>query len=88
MHNTYGNAAFASPTRSAASVRIYFGVVRQLIINHMREVMHVQSACCHIGSNEQLHSSQAEALHHVVSRHLRQIAMKRIGIVTILNQFF
>ena len=61
-------------------------VIRQSEVNHVCQVVNVQSACSHIGSYQQLCQVVAELLHRLVALLLVQVAMQRLGIVAVLNQ--
>ena len=52
----------------------------------MGQVIDIQSAGCHIGSDQQLEVLDAELLHHIIPLRLAQLAMQRIGIVAVLDQ--
>ena len=49
----------------------------------MREVVHVQSACCHVRRHEQLCDVLAELLHRYVALLLREVAVQRFGVVSV-----
>ena len=53
----------------------------------MRQVVNIQSARSDIGGHEQLNAMLTEALHRQVALLLREVAVKGVGIVTVLNQF-
>ena len=53
----------------------------------MRQVIHIQSSCCHICSHEQLCQVLTELLHRQVALLLGEVAMQRLRIIAILNQF-
>ena len=53
----------------------------------MRQVIHVETTCCHIGSYEQLHRMLAEFCHGEVTLLLRKITMKCLRIVAVAYQF-
>ena len=53
----------------------------------MRQVIHIQSSCCHICSHEQLCQVIAEFLHREITLLLGEISMQRFGIITVFNQF-
>ena len=52
----------------------------------MRQVVHVESTGCHIGSHEQLHGVLAELLHGQVALLLAQVAVQGLGIVAVAYQ--
>ena len=47
------------------------------VVDDMRKVVHVQSSCCHIRSDEQLREMLAELLHGDVALLLREVAVLR-----------
>ena len=52
----------------------------------MRQVVHVQSACRHVGGHEQLGAVLAELLHRQIALLLAQVAVQGIGIVSVAYQ--
>ena len=53
----------------------------------MSQVVHIQSSCSHIRSHEQLCQVLTELLHRQVTLLLGEVAMQRLRIIAILNQF-
>src|SRR5450759_1736781 len=66
---------------------IYFDIIRKAIINYMSKVVNIQSSGSYICGNQQLEVLYPEFLHNCITLHLRQIAMKCIGIISIVNKF-
>ena len=52
----------------------------------MRQVVHVQSACSHVGCHEQLYPVSAELLHCQVALLLREVAVECIGVVAVADE--
>ena len=52
----------------------------------MRQVVDVETAGGHVGSDEELKVADAELLHHIVTLCLRELAVQRIGIVAVADQ--
>ena len=86
MDNAERRAFLASTTRTARAVGIVLYVVRQSIVDNVRQVVDVQSACCHICGHQQLNGMLAELLHGQVALLLREVAVQRLCIVTIAYQ--
>ena len=82
-----GSTCFTGTSRTSASVGIALRIIRQTVVYNMRQVVHIQSAGSHIGSYQQLQMALAELLHHQVALCLGKLSVKRIGVVSVLNQF-
>ena len=80
------HAILAGTACAAAAVVVDVVVVGQTIADDVREVVDIESAGGHIGGNEQLQVTLAELLHHGIALCLREIAMQRIGIITVLDE--
>ena len=65
---------------------IVFDVVRQTVVDDVRQVVNVQTASSHVGSHQELDGMLAELLHGQVALLLRQVAMQRLGIVAVTYQ--
>ncbi|OPZ02701.1 MAG: hypothetical protein BWZ11_00676 [Bacteroidetes bacterium ADurb.BinA395] len=88
MDDGNGNTFFVDSACSSTSVCVHFGIVRQIVVDDMREIAHVQSSGSNVGSHQQLNIANSEFLHHIVALCLRKISMQSIGIITILHKFF
>ena len=80
------HAGFAGTSGASAAVRVCGGIVGQAVVDYVGQIVHVKTACCHVGGNEQLQGAFAEFLHHRVALHLRQVAVEGIDIVAVGNQ--
>ena len=67
-------------------MRVCGWIVGQAVVDYVGQIVHVKTACCHVGGNEQLQGAFAEFLHHRVALHLRQVAVEGIDIVAVGNQ--
>ena len=52
------DTGFAGPSRTTAAVRVYFNIIRQFEVDHMRNAIHVDTPCGHVGSDEELQVAQ------------------------------
>ena len=66
---------------------IALDIIGQTKVDDMRQVVHIQSSSCHIGSHKKLCEVLAEFLHGEVALLLRQVAMQRLCIIAVANQF-
>ena len=80
------NTCLISSTCTTASVDIDGSLVRKIVINNMCKVADVDTASCHVGSDENLQITLTEVIHHQVALSLREVAMKRGGVITIVNE--
>ena len=55
-------------------------------MDHVRQVVHIQPACGHIGGHKHVQVAEAELLHHVVALRLTQLAVQRVCVVAVLDQ--
>ena len=62
------------PARTAA-VCVILDILWHAVVDDMGEVVNVETACCHVGSHEQLYAVLAESLHGEVALLLRQVAV-------------
>ena len=86
VHNADAGSLLSGASCTSAAVGIAFCVVGHAIVDDMGQVVHVQSACRHIGGNEQLGAVFAELLHGEVALLLAQFAMQGIGVVSVAYQ--
>ena len=82
-----GSAFLACATRASRTVRVVFDVVGQSVVDDVRQVIDVESASRHVGRHEQLHRVLTEFLHRQVALVLREVAVQRLGVVAVANQF-
>ena len=68
-------------------MRVVLDIIRQSEVDDVSQIVHIQSSCSHIGSHQQLCQMIAELLHRKVSLLLTQVAMQRLGIIAILDEF-
>ena len=86
--NRDGNTCGRSPSGSSAPMDILLYLVRQIVIEHMGQVVHIQTSGRHIGSHQKLEVLETEPAHRIVALRLGKIPMQGIGIVPILDQLF
>ena len=70
-----GDTHLPCTCRTATAVGIALDVIRQAVVDDVREVVHVQPASSYVGSDEELKIADAELLHHVVTLSLRELAV-------------
>ena len=66
---------------------IYLSIVGKAVIYNMSKVINIKSSCSNICCNQKLKISDPEFLHNCIALSLRQITMKSIGIISVVNQF-
>ena len=71
MDDGDARAALAGTSRATRAVRIVLHIVGQSVVDHVRQVLHVESAGGHVGSHEELRVVLAELLHRQVALGLR-----------------
>ena len=54
-----------------------FGLLRQIVVHHMRDVIHMDSACRHVGGHQYTVNTVFEALQRIVALALRPVAVNR-----------
>ena len=81
-----GDPHLACARRTAATVRVALDIVGQTVVDDVRQVVDVEAASGHVGSDEELKVADAELLHHVVTLCLRELAVQRVGIVAVADQ--
>ena len=86
VHNADAGSLLSGASCTSAAVGIAFRVVGHAIVDDVGQIVHVQSACRHIGGNEQLGAVFAELLHGEVALLLAQFAMQGIGVVSVAYQ--
>ena len=55
---------------------VAFGIVRESKVNHVRQVLNVDSAGRYVGTHEEFHALVAERLHDQVTLLLAQVAVE------------
>ena len=86
--NKNGDALLPCSTRTTASVRVRFQIVGNGVIDNVRQIVNIETACGNVGGNQHVQILVTEFFHHIITLSLRQIAMKRIGIIAVRHQFF
>ena len=64
---------------AADAVDIGFGVVRDVVVEHVRDTFNVEPACGNVGRNEDVDHAVAELIHRLLALDLRDIAVDRRG---------
>ena len=67
VDNAERGALLACTTCTARAVGIVLYVIRQTVVDDVRQVVNVESACCHICSHQQLYGMLTELLHGQVA---------------------
>ena len=79
-------ALLAGASGAARAVGVVLDVFGQTEVDDVRQVVDVQSACCHVGGHEQLRQVLAELLHREVALLLREVAVQGLGVVAVLDE--
>ena len=79
-------ALLAGASGTSRAVGIVLHIVGQTIVDHVGQVVDVQSAGSHVSGYEQLCQVVAELLHGQITLLLAQVTMKRLGIVSVLDE--
>ncbi len=79
-------ALLAGTSCSSASVGVALNVIGHTIVYHVCKIIHVQSACRHVGGDEQLGEMLAELLHGEVALLLAQVAVQALCVVSVAYQ--
>ena len=67
VYDAYAGALLSCSSCTSRTVRVALDVVGQTIVDDVCQVVHVQSACCHVGSHEELCEVLAKLLHGEVA---------------------
>ena len=62
-----GSTCLSCTSGTSAAVRIAFRIIRQTVVDYMRQIVYVEPACGNIRSYEQLQVADAELLHHCIT---------------------
>ena len=65
---------------------VVLNVGRQSVVDDVGQVVHVESACSHVGGHEQLCEVLAELLHGQVALLLREVSVQCLGVVSVLDE--
>ena len=87
MHDGDRRTLLAGTTSTARAMGIVLNIIRQSEVDDMRQIIHIQSACRHISSHQQLRQVVTELLHRQVALLLTQVAVQRFGIITVFDEF-
>ena len=74
-------------TCTADTVYIIFIVLRQIIVKYCLDIVNIDSARCHIRSDQNIASSASETLHHTVSLLLLHVSVNAFRCVASSLQF-
>ena len=66
---------------------VVLDIVGQSEVDDMRQIVHIQSACSDICCHKQLRQVVTELLHRQVALLLRKVAMQRLRIITVFDEF-
>ena len=79
-------ALLACAPRASGAVRVVLHVIRHAVVDDVCQVVHVQTACRHVGCHEELYAVAAEALHRQVALLLREVAVQGVGVVAVADE--
>ena len=86
MDNAYRRSLLTRTASASAAVGVAFYVVGQSVVDDMCKVVDIQSACRHVGGDEELCQMTAELLHRQVTLLLGEVAVERLGIVAVVDE--
>ena len=81
-----GHTGAPSATRTANAMHIRFRRRRDIVIHHVRDMLHIESARRDIRCHEQLGALRAETLHYAITLFLGEPAMQRLGAIPLRLQ--
>jgi hypothetical protein len=81
-------ADITGPTGAANAVDVVFGDIRQLIVDHMGELINIEAACSDIGGDENAYLATLEVSEGARACPLALVAVDRRGANAILLQLF
>ena len=87
MNDGDRSSLLTSTPSTTRTVGIILDIIGQSEVDDMGQVIHIQTSCSHIRSHEQLCQVLTELLHRQVALLLGEVAMQRLRIIAILNQF-
>lgn len=82
-----GDAVAAHPTRSTDAVNVIVAVLRNVIIDDVRDRTDIDTTADDIGSDQDFEFPIAEFLQHAITFALRHVAMHATGVRELLRQF-
>ena len=81
-----GDTVTTSATCTANAMGVVFGLHWQTKVEHMADGWHVDTTCCHVGSDQNLHMAFTQCLQAAVAHALVQSAMQCHGAEAFLLQ--
>jgi len=75
VHERHGDACAAGPAGAADPVQVGLLVVRALVVDHVRDVVHVDAAGGHVGGDENVDLAAAEGAERALALSLAQVAV-------------
>jgi hypothetical protein len=86
IHQTHGNARASCTACTANAVNVIFRLLRQIKIDHVADIRHVESACSHIGSNQHLHLAAAQQAQRAIAGTLAHVAVQSTSSKAVIRQ--
>ena len=86
IYDSDRNTSLSGTSCTSTTVSVTFSIIWQTVVDNVCQVVHVESARSHVGSNQQLQMTLTELLHHQVTLCLAQLAMQWISVISVLNQ--
>src|SRR5690606_9381955 len=71
-----GGAQTTGAAGAADAVHVGFGVVRDVVVDDVRDARHVQTACGHVGGDDQIERAALELLDHAFAQLLGHVAVE------------
>ena len=87
MNDSDARSFLARTSCSSRTVYVVLDVIGHSVVDDMCQVINVKTTCCHVCRHEELRHVVSEFLHREVALLLRQVAMQRFGVVSVLYQF-
>ena len=81
------DTAFACSAGTARTMGVYGCIVGETIVDDVRQIVDVETSGSYIGGHKYADNTIAELAHHYVALLLREVTVKRVGIVAVGNQF-
>ncbi len=89
-HEIDGHTLATEATRAANSVNVQLTIVRQVVVDHKWDLLHVNAASPHVRGDEDTAQTAAELLHDCVALGLLHVAVHRwdgeVGLAHLLGQ--
>ena len=86
MHEADADACLVGASCTSAAVYVGIDIVWKVIVDDMCQIVDVETACRHVGGYQNLSESLTEMVHHEVALCLRQVAVKRCSVISVVDE--